>query len=121
MTHGAIYPCFKTFLFFALQPLGFWIEGHVLGLRVNDGTRSNGTSTVAIQPRGTSKTAPDSNQTPTSTFVRHPWLGYVWVTTWLCLTARLYFGEMVASGFYDQGGWVAIPILTRFVSIARHA
>jgi len=102
ITLGAIAPSFNTFLFFALQPLGFWIESRVLGLHPRTWDRASQAGGASKRPR------------------IPPWLGYVWVAAWLCLTARLYFQEMVASGIYDENDeWVVVPVLTRFIPVIR--
>jgi hypothetical protein len=49
-------------------------------------------------------------------------IGYSWVALWLILSTRLYFSEMVESGFYDDpDGWVAVPILTRFYNPRKNS
>jgi len=117
MTFGTHYR--KTFLFFALQPLGFLIEKHILHLD------STCRGPPQVKANGHAGSAPNSaNSVPNgaspSTSRPTPWLGYAWTLTYLILTSRLYFSEMVESGFYEDArwggeGWLPLKVLRRVV------
>jgi hypothetical protein len=121
-------------VFFAIQPLGLLFERHVLQIdrwkapirlqtevlkvrledqvsKTNGGTKAP----VSVEAPAQSRISVSLHPKLEKSYTLHRWLGYAWVISWFILTGPLYASDLLASGFYENGGSTPIfPFIRGF-------